>query len=228
MATRDFLPSTWTAFAEWYDNFALNLPEVAVKYGIGAATKAAVAADNRWLQYWVAAKFTARQQEKQLTDYADAIADNEIGSTAPTAPAWSLPPNPPEEVAPGLRKRVRQLANQIKSNSNYTEADGALLGIVAVTSESAPLDEMKPVFAAYAMPNYAVALEFKKQGMDAVLFEIRRTGADWVSVGTKTASPAKITIQATAPEQIQIRAVFIKKDEPVGVYSDIVIVTITS
>jgi hypothetical protein len=228
MATRDFLPATWSGLAEWYRNFALNLTDLAAKYGITEAVQTSVANDNNWIQYWVAAKFTARQQEKQLTDYAEAIADSEIGAIAPPAPAWSLPPNPPVEVAPGLRKRVRQLANQIKSSANYTEADGALLGIISTTTEDTPAAEMKPFFTAHAMPNYAVALEFKRLGMDSVLFEIRRANGEWVSMGTKTASPAKITIQAIAPEQIQIRAVFIKKDEPVGAYSDIVTVTIAS
>lgn len=225
MATRDFLPPTWSALAEWYQNFALNLPELAAKYGIAAATLTAVANDNNWLQYWVAAKFTARQQEKQLTDYTEAIADSEIGTTPPTTPAWALPPDMPPEVAPGLRKRVRQLANQIKNNPVYTEADGALLGIIS--TNEAPPAYLKASFAAHALANYAVAVEFKKQGMDAMQFETRKAGeTNWTTAGTKTASPAKLMFAVAAPTQIEMRGILVKKDEPVGDYSDIVTVTI--
>lgn len=227
MATKDFLPPTWSAFAGWYQNFALHLLELAEKYSITDTVKTSVSNDNNWLQYWVAAKFTARQQEKQLTDYTDAIANNDIGSTAPAVPTWSLPPDPPAEVLPGLRKRVRQIANQIKASANYAESDGALLGIVGTSGEEKPADERKAVFTAHTLANYAVAIEFKKQGADAMHFETRKTGESrWNTAGTKTASPAKFTFNFDAPAQIEIRSILVKKDEPIGEYSDIVTVTI--
>src|SRR5215213_7387656 len=106
MTIRDFLPSNWSAFAEWTANFTAQFNVLASKYNL-AGEVAALEKDNAWVQYWIQAKFNARQQEKQLNDLVDSIVNGETGDPQPTAPEWSLPPNPPGNVAAGLKKRLR-------------------------------------------------------------------------------------------------------------------------
>ena len=82
----DFIPQNWTAFAAWLDNFSTQLPSVAAKFGL-ASSLPTVAADNAWDQYWVQTKFNAKQQEKQLTDFVDIMANGKEGDAQPTVPA---------------------------------------------------------------------------------------------------------------------------------------------
>lgn len=219
----DYLPRNWDEFAAWMQNFAEQLPKFSAKYGISAATLTAVAADAAWVSYWAQAKTNAKQQEKQLTDYADAIAKNEIGSPSPSEPTWELPPNPPAPVAPGVRKRIRQIAQFIKNNPAYEEADGELLGIVG--AEAGEPDDLTPIFDLRSLPDFNVEAEFQKKGMDAARFEYRRANTDaWQQAVTLTSSPGSFRVPpqvAGRAEQIEVRCIYLRKNNPFGNYSDI-------
>ena len=83
------------------------------------------------MKYWVPTKFSAKAQEKQLTDYTDGIANGNLGAPQPNEPTWALPADPPVAVPPGIKKRFREIAGEIKAQKSiYTHADGELLGII--------------------------------------------------------------------------------------------------
>ena len=88
---KDFIPRNWSAFADWTDNFNSQLQILAAKYGISAGKLTQTQKDSDWVKYWVQAKFNAKAQDKQLTDYADTIANGNLGTPQPNEPTWALP-----------------------------------------------------------------------------------------------------------------------------------------
>lgn len=221
--TKDFIPNTWSAFAEWMDNFAAQLPGLAAKYGVLPAKVTAVGVDNGWVQYWVQAKFNAKLQEKQLTDFIENVVNGSLGKPIPNAPVWELPPDPPAAVQTGIKKRVREIAASIKAQKSiYTEADGELLGIIAPDEAGLSPDDAAPQLKLRPIANYALEIEFRKFGMDALRVETKQKGGDWKLAAILTTSPATVSVIPLAPgdaEQIEARGVFLEKNEIYGNYS---------
>lgn len=228
---RDFLPRNWDAFAVWMANFNVNLPKIAVKYGVKPATLTAVEADAAWVQYWVDAKATAKQQEKQLTDFMDEVANGDLGAPAQTAPDWTLPTDAPTTVVPtGIKKRIREIAAGIKAQrSVYSIADGEILGIVSVEETERPPAEYVPTLKISQLNDYHLGFEFRREGTDAVRFEVRHKGGDWKLLGDAAISPTDFLVTPLAPgtaEQVEIRAVYLKQYKPFGSFSPIYTATI--
>lgn len=218
---RDFLPNNWSAFAEWLDNFFTQFGTLAAKYGL-TAELTPLERDNLWTQYWIQAKFTAKQQEKQLSDYIELVANGDTGESQPTDPAWALPPNTPNGVAPGIKKRIRAIVRQIKANPVYTTADGELLGIVGTDDNSLSPETTAPELKLRSLPNFAVETEFRKYGLDALRIEIRHKNGQWQLAAILTSSPGIFNVVPNTPgdaEQIEVRAVFVIKNQPFGNYS---------
>lgn len=222
--TRDFIPQNWAAFAEWMENFAAQLPGLATKYGISATKVSDTTADNAWVQYWVQAKFAAKQQEKQLTDFVDAVVNGELGKPEETAPVWELPASPPADVDTGIKKRVREIAAEIKAQKSiYTESDGELLGIVAPDQSDPAAETTAPELKLRTEPNYTLEVEFRKFGMDALRVETRQKNGNWTLAAILTSSPATINVIPLSPgdaEQIEVRAIFLQKNKTFGNYSN--------
>ena len=219
--TRDFLPQSWAAFAEWLQNFYTELTTLAPKYGL-ADEAALLEKDNLWTQYWIQAKMTARQQEKQLGDYVEAIVNGDTGDAPPTNPAWALPANPPLIIAPGLKKKIRALVRQIKANPVYTTADGELLGIIGIEEAGLSPETAAPELKLRSLPNYNTEADFRKNGMDALRIESRHKGGQWQLAAILTNSPGTFNVipqTAGDAEQIEIRAVFLLKNQLFGNYS---------
>ena len=220
---KDYIPSNWDAFAVWSANFIAQLPNVSAKYNITAAAMAQAVKDNDWVQYWVEAKNTAKRQEKQLNDYVDAVANGALNDPPQNDPAYALPPNLPGIVLPGIKKRIREIASGIKAQKSiYTRADGELLGIV--TPDEAGFNEMDftPEVRLRSLSNFAVEADFRKFGLDALRIDFRYKNGNWQLAATLTSSPGVFNIAPTVSgnaEQIEIRAVFILKNQIFGNYS---------
>jgi hypothetical protein len=230
MIGKDYIPQNLTAFAAWILNFHTQLQTLAAKYGISAVTLASLGSDNAWTQYWAQARIAATQQEKQITDFITQIADGELGKPVPTTPQWSLPPNPPPAVETGIKKRIREIANAIKNQKSiYTRADGELLGIVTGEEAGRPETDYQPALKLQALAAYHLQAEFRKMGLDAVRFEIRRKNGEWSPAADSAKSPADFLVTPEKPgdpEQIEVRAIFLKAYKPFGSYSPIYTATI--
>lgn len=224
----DWLPSNWEEFTVWHENWADKLPTVAGKYNVSGAYLGQLSKDDGWLQYWVSAKMAVRQQEKQLTEYMDDIAKMPVGSPAPLEPTLALPPNSPGGIPVGLRARIREAANLIKDQKSvYTVADGELLGIVGVETEE-PVNPV-PSFEIKTLQNFNLRAEYQKKGYTAIRFEYRHKGGAWQFGGIFTSSPGDFSVApqtAGEAEQVEVRAIYLEKNQPIGDYSDIKVVLI--
>ena len=231
MPTNDVIPQNREAFAVWFANFILQLPSVAAKYGIDAAKVTALEADNGWVQYWVPARDTARQQDRQVSDFMQGIIKGELGAPPINNPKWELPADPPLKVLPGIEKRIREVINEIKSQKSlYAEADGELLGILSPEElEKSENDWTAELINPRSLANYGVKTDFRKYGMDAVRVEVRHKGDDWMAIAFLTKSPGVFNVNPQTvgnAEQIELRAVYIKDNQPYGNYSPIYAITV--
>jgi len=230
LENRDFIPQNWESFAIWIMNFEAQMPVLAAKYGVTAEALAQLAEDAAWAKYYVAAMFALRRQEKQLFAYVKTVANKKPDATTPSAPIFALPAGEPPLVPVGVKARAREIANRIKwQKSIYTIADGRLLGIVLKDEVRRGESEYAPKLKISAADEFRVSFGFRKQGMHAVRFEYRRKDGDWIHLGDAAKSPAEFTVPPTAPdapEQIEIRAVFLKNYKIFGSYSPIYTATI--
>ena len=121
-----------------------------------------------------------KAQDKQLTDYTDGIANGNLGTPQPNEPTWALPADPPVAVPPGIKRRFREIAGEIKAQKSiYTQADGELLGIVAPDEAGLSPETTVPDVKLRSITNYGLEAEFRKYGLDALRVEFRHKGGNW-------------------------------------------------
>jgi hypothetical protein len=165
----------------------------------------------------------AAMLEDAKTAYNEAkntIIRGEIGAPAPTFPKIELPPPPTMTV--GIIKQTRKLVRRIKDAPGYTAAIGEDLGIVKPDSDGISPDDLVPMLANRSLQNFALETAFQKQGTDGLRIEYRYKSGDWQLATIALSSPVvyNITPQtAGVAEQIEIRAIYMKKNATVGQYS---------
>lgn len=217
-------PRNMDAKAAWHANWNAQLPTLAAKYNIIPARLAQVTADNDWVQYWVAARHTADALSQQLTKYFSTIAIGSENAEPPEQVKFELLPDPPLQVAPGIKARVQELVTHIKGHMAYSEADGELLGIVSDESVEQAVELLTAAFSLRMLPGFELEATFNKQGMGGMRFETRRKSGNWQLATILISSPGAFAVEPTTPataEQIEVRAILLQKNQPVGNYSDI-------
>lgn len=223
-SNKDYIPQNWAAFAVWFANFVVQVQALATKYNVSGAKVAELEKDNTWVQFWAEAQPLANQQKKQVTDFVDGVRKGRLGSPALSNPVWNLG-DMPAIVPNGVNDRIREVANFIKTQKSvYAAADGELLGIVTSEETNIVEQDYQPALKIASEPNYNLEADFRKFGLDALRVEFRRKGGDWQEIATLTSSPGVFHINpqtAGSAEQIEIRAIFIVKNQPYGKYSPI-------
>lgn len=221
---QDWYPRDMESLVSFYANLNTNLPHFEVKYNIRQETLDRVKANYEWLSYWVAARYAFDQTGKQLTRYFNAIAYGRGADGAITAPILdAVNDAPPSEVPFDIEAFTRALRREIVARANYSTADGELLGFVAPDTDKRPEESLTASFVAETQPDFALRIKFKKEGADALRVEHRHKGENWMLLTILTADgtariPPKIAGQA---EQIELRAILLRKNQPFGNYSDI-------
>ena len=220
---RDYYPTNMDALAAWWANFIIQLTALAAKYGIDGTTVGDATKDNDWIQYWVQARHDADNLSQQLTKYFNSISGNDETLEPPAPINWVLQGGVPNERPPGIEFRVRKIARDIKNSMVYAVADGELLGIVSPPPAPLNFAGMTPEFTLETLVNFELKASFRKNGMDALKFEFRHKGGNWLPAGFLVTSPGTFAVMPTTPgtaEQIEVRAFYILKNDVVGNVSD--------
>lgn len=230
----DFYPSGMDGKAIWHKTFAANLPGLAAKYNITPAQLAAVAADNAWIQFWVAQRSAAATFASQLAAYFNSLSGNDPSLDPPVTPAFTLPV-PPAEVPPGIEFRSREIARHIKGHSSYAEPDGTLLGIIGEFSGTlSTSSSIKPkIQTAAASSNYGFTVSVSMRGKsDAWQVWASLAGENkWQNIATATGRSATVAYTPLdqdnkVPYQLHIRVQLRRSNRDYGEVSSIAPVTV--
>lgn len=132
---------------------------------------------------------------------------------------------PPAGFKTGLFHRLDKIVRRIRAHPRFNDEMEALLGL----RKSYPAREMEllesPRLSVTALPGSMVRIKFFRGAASGIDVEAKIDKApDWQPVGRFLASPVDIKIPQNEnglPRFVQIRAVYIEKNSPVGGYSDI-------
>jgi hypothetical protein len=230
-----WFPTSLQERAAWFQNFAANLAGVATVLGIEDTAVTAAAKDSAWMQFIAQKTVEIDAFKKAVREYRLSMTEGHVGDpgpVAPTAPTLTPPPAP----AAGLFQRLSELVRRIRVAPAYTDEVGAMLGISPLLTSTSPprgilQAEAKPTIkVSGTFSNYAFTIRVARLGMDSFKVQIRRMENEaWVDAAFGTASPITIDVQPTEPgkpERIQVRAVLMSRNAPVGQPSDPTYVTV--
>lgn len=162
-----------------------------------------------------------RLSMQATTQWRDQVFTGEpVGSAVPAPPVFPAVGTPPYKV--GSVKLFFSLRDRIVAAPGYTQAIGEDLGIVGVEASRPAPSSIVPELRAETSTGYWVNLSGSMQGMDALKVEYSRNGVDFQTVAFLTNTPGgfQVTPQnPTQPERGFIRAVFIKRNEEIGMFS---------
>jgi hypothetical protein len=148
------------------------------------------------------------------------IIDGKIGEPVPTFPKIELPVPPTLTV--GIIKQTRKLVRRIKEAEGYTDAIGKDLGIVKPDADGGSAENIVPALANRGVAGFGIETSFLKRGMDGLRLEYRHKGGSWQLATIALSSPVIYNITPQTPgfaEQLEIRAIYMKKNATFGQYS---------
>ncbi len=238
---KDFVKSNDVQFVAQLNTFKANLPSHAMLFGLTPAQIASVQADADWMAFIVLRNNAAPGFAQDWTKLKDQVRHGGDGSIIPPFPTPPDVVTPPMgTIQPDVEGRFRQLAAQLKANSNYSKAIGENLGIEA-DETSFDAGNYKPEGSAKAVLN-VVTIKFTKKGVDGqAIYSKVTTGVSTLPSTPGSPAPAtlsqytKIAIDFHSPYvdnraltiagQPELREYYLRgvlSDAEIGVPSDII------
>lgn len=214
----------------WLENFALKLVDYIGTAGIVLADS--TFANNCATAYaWIIARSEQMKTETQnVNKYKNTLADGPEGTPLGAYPAAPTYPAAPATVmTAGIFAQIVRLVDRIKNTTGYTTAMGEDLGIENPVPDPSDPMTAQPTGNAIALPGSQVQIEWVKAGFTGVVVESQR-GAEtgWTLLGTDFIAPYvdnRAPLVAGQPEVRKYRLRYLDGDSPVGLYSDIIVVT---
>ena len=225
MPQTDFIPQNPSAFVVWFTKFILHLQTLAPKYELCSDKIDALLSDHEWVHHWAWMRSDLRNRENRRNGLLSAAVNSEYKFTIPINDVAEAQVFIPERVMPGIKARIRELVECIKSQTHvYTKEDGSLLGVLTPEEAGWLEEDYTPDMKFRQLSNFRVDVDFRKFGMDAVRFEYRYIWGDWHFGGFLRRSPDVLAIPPRivgAAQQIEIRAVFWESNRNFGNWSPI-------
>lgn len=224
MARRYFLPLTESELVAFYANFAGVLGLVAARVGITPEEVETIRADEAYFRFVCNSHRDYTATTKALTIHKNDLREGKpLGAFPEPVSLSSIPPAVPDAPL----DRLRDLCARIKRHPGYTDTIGEQLGILG-SEVPALAPSVKPRLTVKIVSGRPV-VQWAKNGLDAVEIEVDRNTGTFVPLGirvtpryTDTAPPPP------APALWRYRAIFRKKDETVGDWSEVASVWVLS
>ena len=228
--SRTWFPGTLQDRAGWCANLSTQFADNAVALGFTAAQATANTADCTMVVNLAAITVALNAYAEAVRQFRIIITENPTGDPTPIFPdfpSYSSPSGP----ATGVFERIDNLVKRIRLSPAYTDEIGALLGILPSSPTTLPENELKPVIkASESIMNYKFDVNVTRLGMTQFKIQILRSGDTvWEDVAFATNNPATVAVTPTTagqPERIQVRAILLASQQPIGIPSDPTYVTV--
>lgn len=221
----------------WAKNFQKVFPGEAPKLGFTTEEIGAVTDDLQALVHVLELIPELRSKLQELTTYKNLLRDgsgapgSEVGAHAGAVPSLALV-SLPKTVAPGVVPRITAVVQRARTSPRCTEAVQKLLCITGPpgpTSGAATLlGQVAPKAKTACLPSGEVRIEFVRGDSDGVVVESRRGDeTEWRHLAVDRFSPYVDTRQPLRPgqpERREYRLRYLDEDDPVGPYSDVIVV----
>lgn len=218
----------------WAKSFLQSFPAEAPNLGFTTAEIGAVTDDLQSLIYTLERIQELRTRLQELTSYKNLLRDGggPSGAGPDTMPALAIASSPPKEVAPGIVPRLTKVVQRASASPCCTEAVQKLLGITSpqapVSGAATLLGQVAPKAKTACLPSGEVRIEFVRGDSDGVVVESRRgEEAEWRHLAVDRFSPYVDTrppLRPGEPERREYRLRYLDEDDPVGPYSDLIVV----
>ena len=198
MPKTDFIPTADNHFLIWLDRFVANLQPQAASYGLQDA-------DVTQLQTYISDLHTKVAKASDASAAAkQATADKNTSRKS-------------------VESHVRALARRIKAHPGYTAGQGDHLGVEGA-EVTIDLSTAKPILEGTDQTGGQIELSFNKSKSDGInIYCQREDDNDWVLLGRATVSPyldKRPLLAVGKPELRRYTAIYMQKDQEVGVFSD--------
>ena len=225
----NFLPRDGAGQIVWLQNFAAKLPLYATKYGLPNTEVTDMTASVACYLYWSNHRNLMDDYMRKLTKYKEELRDGiDAGATPSVVPTPPALGTAPASVAPGILKRATAIAQRIKKHITYTEADGLDLGLIG-TEITHDYDNLKPQISVRYKAGHP-EIVWTKQGMDGIHLYVDRTNSGSFAFCAHDSKPNYLDNTALPPngksEVWQYKVIYVKNDEEVGQFSDVLVVTV--
>jgi hypothetical protein len=227
MAKQDFVPRGEDELVPWFENFSTKLGNYQVLLGLSAGDITATTADFLLLQATLLSVNQAKQEAREWVAFKNLELYGPVGEPVPPVPDWPAP-FALSSREPGIVPRIRDMAARVRAAPAYTVSIGADLGIIG--PDVTPPEEIQPTGQAVPLPGFAVEVAFAKQGFAGVDVESQReTESGWSYLGFDAYSPYvdnRPPLVAGQAEQRRYRLRYRDGDDPIGIYSDILVANV--
>ena len=215
--------------AAWYDNFNTHVQVIGSSLGLTPGVLTDLQADNDNMQFLANTATQLEAFTDAVREYRIIMTEGRIGDPTPPFPAnptFALPVAQPT----GMFQRLVEAVNIIRASPAYTDEQGALLGIIPSKTDPISPGDLKPVIKATdALAPYTFTVNVTRLGQEAFKVQVSTNGTTWSDAAFGTSNPVTVTITpltAGEPQRVLVRAILLKKNEPVGEASDPTYVTV--
>ena len=222
-----YLEKTDEKLAIQLGNFASKIELYKTNFGLTYEETKNISDDAGFFQWAVTNLKKVETYKRNWTSFKNILKRGETNvssNTFPESPVLDIAPN---ITAPGIVFRFTTLVNRIKAHQNYTTAIGQNLGIELSASLKMNLDTAQPVLKVVSRGG-RVNLDWKKGSFDGIVIE-KDSGHGFL-VLDKDLHPNFVDnspLPASGESAIwKYRAMYLFSDSQVGLWSDVVTVTV--
>lgn len=205
-------------------NFAAEFAKQGSALGFSAAEIAAVEADADTLEWLAKNQVAVESFRRAATSYRRHVLTGRPGSPLNAFPQ-PTELTPPPGTAVGIYRRIAEAVERVRVSPGFSAETAAAFDIRPVRAEAADLNSAKPNPTLRAEPGNLIVVTFKRGGFDGVELQVKVDNAEkFTNFGRFLRSPAEIRIEPgpqNLPRAVEMRARFLRGNDPVGQYSDI-------